>query len=117
MEKRNGRWVIAVNRFMPSIAHKFSRKRAVIILRGELAKLRGSLIAISSVQVWDYFLKSGFVGSEGGPYPLVARDRESRELWKGKEPSPLRISQRESAKVRHSNSQYRELREALVLKQ
>jgi hypothetical protein len=56
------------------------------------------------------------VGSEGGPYPLVARDRESRELWKGKEPSPLGISRRESAKVRHSNSRGRELREALVLK-
>jgi hypothetical protein len=31
-----------------------------------------------------HFLNSGFVSSEGGPYPLVARDRESRELWRGK---------------------------------
>jgi hypothetical protein len=56
------------------------------------------------------------MSSEGGPYPLVARDRESRELWKGKEPSPLRISRRESAKVRHSNSRGRELREVPSLK-
>jgi hypothetical protein len=34
---------------------------------------------------------------------------------KGSQPSPLRVSQGESAKVRHSNSRGRELREVLVL--
>jgi hypothetical protein len=56
------------------------------------------------------------MSSEGGPYPLVARDRETRELWKGKEPSPLEISRRESVKVRNSNSRGRELLEAPTLK-
>jgi hypothetical protein len=42
-------------------------------------------------------------------------DRETRELWKGKESSRLGSSQGENAKVRHSNSRDRELRKALVL--
>jgi hypothetical protein len=56
------------------------------------------------------------MSSEGGPYPLVVQDHKSRELWKGKEPSHLRISWRESAKVRQSNSRGRELREVPVVK-
>jgi hypothetical protein len=82
-----------VNRVAPSIAQKFSRKRTVEILCGELAKLRGSLIAISSSV--GLFIELGVRGlrgrtiSFGCARPRVARIVErkgaiaSRDFAKG----------------------------------